>query len=191
MPRLFIGLEIPPLQRTALTLGQSGLPDTRWIELTDFHITLRFIGDVSPKQADTIVEALDSRDWTAPHIAFDGLAVFGKSKPKSLYARVVEDEALMRLAASLERMMQRLGLEPNPQKFTPHVTLARFRSAMRPEAVANYLDKSGPLAAPAFTPERFVLYSARESTGGGPYVAEEAFGFRAPSLSSFPPVTSA
>lgn len=177
MPRLFVGLEIPPSQRAALALGQSGLPETRWIEPTDFHITLRFIGDVSPKQADTIVEALDSREWTAPHIAFDGLAVFGKSKPRSLYVRVLEDARLMRLAASLERMMQQLGLEPNPQKFTPHVTLARFRSAVRPEAVADYFNKSGPLTAQPFTPTRFVLYSARESTGGGPYIAEEAFTF--------------
>lgn len=177
MPRLFIGLEIPPLQRAAIALRQSGLPETRWIEPTDFHITLRFIGDVTPKQADAIVEALDSKLWHAPHIAFDGLETFGKSKPKSLYAKVVEDEALMRLAASLERMMQSLGLPANGQKFTPHVTLARFRNAIQPIAVAHYLSQCAPLSAPPFRPKRFVLYSAKESTGGGPYVPEEAFEF--------------
>ncbi|MEL6737260.1 MAG: 2'-5' RNA ligase family protein, partial [Pseudomonadota bacterium] len=47
MPRLFTGLEIPSLQATSLHLVQGGVEGMRWIEPSDFHITLRFIGDVS------------------------------------------------------------------------------------------------------------------------------------------------
>lgn len=176
MSRLFTGIEVPATLRTWLSLLQSGLEGARWVEPSDLHLTLRFIGDVGPKQADAIVEALDERQWQAPVIRISGLAAFGGSKPTSIHARVEQDETLMRLQARQERLMQRLGLAPDGQKFTPHVTLARLKS-ISPEAVARYLGHNGGVTCEAFEPSSFVLYSARESRGGGPYHAEERFGF--------------
>lgn len=177
MPRLFTGLEIPPMLRTQLSFLQSGLDTVRWVEPGDFHITLRFIGDISPSGANAIYEALSSRDWQAPEIRLGELKSFGNSKPSSIYASVQESEKLLRLAASHERLMQRLGLPADGRKFTPHVTIARCRSATKPLAVARYLAENGNFSAPGFTPARFVLYSARDSTGGGPYKVEEAWDF--------------
>jgi 2'-5' RNA ligase len=54
------------------------------------------------------------------------------------------------------------------------VTLARLRGAGQ-TAVASYLAERGALVADAFTAERFVLYSAREGSGGGPYIVEAAY----------------
>jgi 2'-5' RNA ligase len=52
--------------------------------------------------------------------------------------------------------------------------LARLRGAGQ-AAIASYLATRGALVADAFTPERFVLYSAREGSGGGPYVVEAGY----------------
>jgi hypothetical protein len=41
--------------------------------------------------------------------------------------------------------------------------------------IAEYLGTRGGFAGPSFTAEGFVLYSARDSVGGGPYVVEEAY----------------
>ncbi len=46
---------------------------------------------------------------------------------------------------------------------------------MKPLDVARYLSERGFFVAPPFVAARFVLYSARESVGGGPYVIEEKF----------------
>lgn len=175
MPRLFTGLEIPPQLRTYLSFLQSGMDNVRWIEPGDFHITLRFIGDVSRRDAQMIVEALSSRSWVAPSVRLGELKAFGNSRPSSIYASVHEDERLNRLAATQERLMQRLGLPPDRRRFTPHVTIARLRGGAKPQAVANYLAAHGGFSAPSFQPARFVLYSARESTGGGPYVVEDSW----------------
>ena len=56
----------------------------------------------------------------------------------------------------------------------PHVTLARLRN-VGARAVAEYLASRGALAVEPFTAERFVLFSAREGSGGGPYVVEAAY----------------
>ena len=73
--------------------------------------------------------------------------------------------------------MQRLGLEPEGRKFTPHVTLARLRDSS-PHDVAEYLTTRGPVFGSSFKVSRFVLFSAKPKTGGGPYGIEEAFNLR-------------
>ncbi|MGI9354074.1 MAG: RNA 2',3'-cyclic phosphodiesterase [Rhizobiaceae bacterium] len=177
MPRLFTGLEIPQMLRTRLSFLQSGLDTVRWVEPDDFHITLRFIGDVTPNDANAICEALSSRDWHTPKVTLGELKNFGNSKPSSIYASIKDDEGLSRLAASHERMMQQLGLPSYGRKFTPHVTIARCRNATKPLTVARYLAENGGFSAPAFKPSRFMRYSARDSTGGGPYKVEETWDF--------------
>jgi len=87
----------------------------------------------------------------------------------------VEDcEPLMRLQRANERAARRAGLPPETRNFAPHVTLARLRGA-EPGAVANYLSAVGAFQAAPFLVEEFVLMSAREGSGGGPYVVEERF----------------
>ena len=67
-----------------------------------------------------------------------------------------------------------MRLRPDPRKFTPHITLARLRGA-RVDDVVKYLSARGNFQTNAFTVSRFVVMSSRESTGGGPYVTEEAY----------------
>lgn len=56
----------------------------------------------------------------------------------------------------------------------PHVTLARCRG-LAPGAVAHWLMLRGGPMRLSFEVERFVLYSSRDSVGGGPYVVEEDY----------------
>ena len=70
--------------------------------------------------------------------------------------------------------MRRIGIPPEPRKFTPHVTLARLRAASS-MAVADYLSSRGFFFSRRFEAQRFVLFSSRASTGGGPYVVEAAY----------------
>jgi RNA 2',3'-cyclic 3'-phosphodiesterase len=78
---------------------------------------------------------------------------------------------LMELQAEQERLFQRLGLEPEGRKFTPHVTLARLRDSSSRQ-VAEYLAARGHYRSSYFQVSRFVLFSSRSSVGGGPYVVE-------------------
>ena len=55
MPRLFTGLEIPDDIRESLSMLRGGLPGARWIDPENYHLTLRFIGDVDDVIAREIV----------------------------------------------------------------------------------------------------------------------------------------
>jgi RNA 2',3'-cyclic 3'-phosphodiesterase len=178
VPRLFTGLAVPPAIADALRAWQGGLPGARWIEPNDFHVTLRFIGDVDATTADDVVEALsEMRVRPALTVTLDGLGIFGGDRPRALYASVVPEAELTDLQAEQERLVRRAGVEPERRKFTPHVTLARLRRDATPEAAAMYLSQAPVFAPLTYTSDRVTLFSARDSTGGGPYVAEAEFPF--------------
>jgi len=174
MPRLFTGLELPETVAGQMALARGGLFGARWLAPEDYHITLRFVGDVDRRTAHDIAETLGGIRRPAAEVRFEGLSSFGGDKPRAIVARIRAEPALMELQAEQERRLRRVGVAPETRKFTPHVTLARLRR-VRPPAVADYLASRGTLAVEAFTAARFVLYSAREGSGGGPYVVEAAY----------------
>ena len=174
MPRLFSGLELPVAVVGQLALMRGGVLGARWLEPEDYHVTLRFIGDIDARTARDIDETLNDIRRPKALVSFEGLSWFGGDKPRAVVAKVKAEPALMDLQAEQERRLRRIGIEPETRKYTPHVTLARLRGAGQ-AAVANYLATRGVLIADLFTAERFVLYSARAGSGGGPYVVEAAY----------------
>ena len=174
MPRLFTGLELPDGVVGQLALMRGGVVGARWLEPDDYHITLRFIGDVDGGVPRDIAETLSDIRRPKALVRFEGLSWFGGAKPRAIVAKVKADPALVDLQAEQERRLRRIGIEPETRKYTPHVTLARLRGGGQ-AAVANYLAERGALIAESFTAQRFVLYSAREGSGGGRYVVEAAY----------------
>lgn len=179
MPRLFTALEIPADAALSLSLLRGGLPGARWIDVENYHITLRFIGDVDGPTADEVLGALDRVNREAFTVELTGIGAFGSRKPHSVWAGVRPSQQINALQAEIERICQRIGLPPDPRKFIPHVTLARLRGA-RTDEVAGYLSSRGNFSALPFQAGRFVLMSSRDSVGGGPYIVEEAYPFSMP-----------
>ena len=177
MPRLFTGLEIPSSAAMSLASLRGGLPGARWIDPENYHVTLRFMGDIDDRTADTVAELLAGIHRRPFDLAFEGLGAFGGNRPRAVYAAVKLTPALAELQAEQERLCRAAGLEPEGRKFTPHVTLARLRDA-RSHAVADYLAARGGFRLPSFHVSRFVLFSSKPSKGGGPYVVEEAYPLR-------------
>jgi RNA 2',3'-cyclic 3'-phosphodiesterase len=178
MPRLFTGLEIPLHVADSLAMMRGGLPGARWIGSENYHLTLRFIGDIDDALAHEIAGVLNRVHRDPFELRLDGLSSFGGRKPRALVAAAAPVPPLMELQAEQERLLRRLGLEPEGRKYTPHVTLARLRDSSSWQ-VADYLSARGHYRSASFTVSRFVLFSSRASVGGGPYVVEAAYPFAA------------
>ena len=174
MPRLFTALEIPRDAALSLSLLRGGLPGARWIDVENYHITLRFIGDVEGHVADEVANALDRVRRPEFMLNLSGVDAFGSKKPHSIYAGVSPSPELNALQGEIERICQRLRIPADPRKFTPHVTLARLRNPHIADVV-HYLSSRGNFSTMPFKVSRFVLMSSRDSVGGGPYVVEEAW----------------
>ena len=174
MPRLFTGVEIPPDVGQALATLRGGLPGARWIDPGNYHLTLRFIGDVDDDVAHEVASMLGRVKRGPFELHMEGLISFGGRKPRAVVASVAPAQALLDVQAEHERLMQRIGLEPEGRKFTPHVTLARLRESSS-QQVAEYLSARGYFRTSPFLVSRFVLFSSRASVGGGPYVVEAGY----------------
>ena len=174
MPRLFTGLEIPKAVGESLSLLRGGLPGARWIDPENYHVTLRFIGDVDDDIAQEIAWLLGKVRRKDFELRLDGLQSFGGHRPRAVIAAVAPSQSVMELQAEHERLLRRVGLDPEARKYTPHVTLARLRDTSSFE-VADYLSARAAFRSSPFSVSRFVLFSSRASVGGGPYVVEAAY----------------
>ncbi|HUC62838.1 MAG TPA: RNA 2',3'-cyclic phosphodiesterase [Alphaproteobacteria bacterium] len=175
MIRLFVGLELPEPMRQRLALLSGGLPGARWISPENFHLTVRFIGEVDGGRFEDIDAALARVKAPAFELTLEGVSTFEKaSKPHTLWVGVKRNDHLNALHAKVDRALIAAGLEPEGRKYSPHVTLARLKETARARlgtfVAANALFRCGPEPIGAF-----VLFSSFLSRGGSIYQVEARY----------------
>jgi 2'-5' RNA ligase len=187
MPRLFTGLEIPAELREEIARLKVPLPGGRWIEPENLHLTLRFVGDIDKPQAAEFAERLASIEIDAFELRLAGLGTFGGKEPRSIWAGVEDSPALEALARANDRAARAAGLPPDGHPFKPHVTIARIKYAT-PDEIARVLQRIGAFRSRPYFVSRFVLFSAKPKTGGGPYAVEEMFPLRGGEFADYPDI---
>ena len=133
MPRLFTALEVPRDAALSLSLLRGGIPGARWIDVENYHLTLRFIGDVDGHLADEIAHGLDRVHRPSFDLLLSGVGAFGSRKPHAIYAAARPSPELTALQAEIDRICTRAGAPSDQRKFVPHVTLARLRNERKVE----------------------------------------------------------
>ena len=111
----------------------------RWVSPEHLHLTLQFLGDITPAGVVGAAEAAGAAAGAdAPFaITFAGLGAF----PSAAAARVVwvgvarGADRLTALAKSLARALRDRGFSLDARPFAPHLTLARVRGTGRPPDV--------------------------------------------------------
>ena len=110
MPRLFTAIEIPEEIGDRLAMLRGGLPGARWIDRENYHLTLRFVGDIDMDVAEEIAHGLARVRRSPFPIRLDMVGSLGTRKPHAIVARVAPSPALAELQAEQERLIQRIGL---------------------------------------------------------------------------------
>lgn len=175
MIRLFAAIAIPTQIGEGLVRRQQGLPGARWRPTEAFHITLRFFGEISERQADDLDAELAAVSGSALTLKLEGVGAFDDGGiPHAVWAGVPEDPALKRLAARCETAARRAGLPPDRRAWRPHVTLAYLRAA-EPPRVAAWIQGHNLLKSPPFRVSSFGLYSSRLSSEGAAYRLERSY----------------
>ncbi|HWA02710.1 MAG TPA: RNA 2',3'-cyclic phosphodiesterase [Rhizomicrobium sp.] len=172
--RLFVALTLPDAVAASLAALQSGVPGARWQAREQLHLTLRFIGDADGRDAAAIDDALSGFSESRFELRLKGVGEFGGNSPRALWAGVEASAPLLHLARKIEIALQRVGLEPEQRRFTPHVTLARLRGAPRGRVMDFLVDHALYASAP-FEVGGFVLFSSRLASGGSIYVPERTY----------------
>ena len=191
MYRLFVGLSLPEAIRDQLSFLQHGLPSARWIDPENYHLTLRFIGEVDRHTAADIDGTLQRIDTPAFEFCLSGLDVFGQSrKARALYSRADSAAELFHLQGKIESAVVRAGQPPEPRKFSPHVSLARFRTTP-PDRIQSFVERNGLFRAGPVAVDRFILFESHMGKGGSVYEELADYPLRSePHVSSVAPDAS-
>jgi 2'-5' RNA ligase len=180
MPRLFVALDLPEQVRLRLQILSGGVPGAHWVRPESLHLTLRFIGEVDGGTGRDIDDALMSISPPGFDLALAGVGAWeSKGRANALWVGVDKNPALNHLQAKIESALVRIGLEPEPRKFAPHVTLARLKDAPA-SRIGTFLGEHGLFRLEPFRVERFVLYSSFLSRSGAIYTPEALYPLRAP-----------
>jgi RNA 2',3'-cyclic 3'-phosphodiesterase len=152
MLRLFVGIALPPEIKLRLSLLCTGVPGARWVDPGNYHLTLRFIGEVDEGTAEDIDAALAQIRARRFELVLAGVGQFGE---RMLWVGVDKSPALLHLRDKVESALVRQGLPPETRRYAPHVTLARLKGAAEPRLQAylqeHALYRSAPIAVARFS----------------------------------------
>lgn len=170
--RLFIALALPDQVREELTRLQRGLRDAKWVAPENFHLTLRFLGELEGTEAGDVDAALSAIRLPSFPLRLEGVGVFGEGrKTRALWAGVSPSGDLMRLQSKVVRAVEQSGQPPETRKFKPHVTLARFNGASTRD-IGRYLEENSLFRSADFMVRNIVLYSSFRASQGAIYRVE-------------------
>ncbi len=176
--RLFVGLELPwEARRRLAMLGGAGIrgggiAGARWVPMENYHLTLRFIGEVPAYRAEEIDEALAALRAKRLSMELAGVGTFAKGgRDTTLWVGVTRNPALEHLAGKVETALQRAGLAPERRRFAPHVTLARLDNAA-PDKLAGFVQAHNLFRAGPIEVDHFTLFSSQLGKEAAVYTPE-------------------
>lgn len=184
--RCFVALPVAPAVRRALAATQAVLrragADVSWVAEDNFHLTLKFLGEIDETAAATLKALLadDLGRRPRPRLHYAGLGAFPeRGAPRIVWAGCSGDvAALSDLAAAAERAAATIGVPPERRAFTPHLTLGRVRSSRGQAALRATIERHARAEFGADAPAAAVLYRSILTPDGPVYepLAELPFG---------------
>jgi 2'-5' RNA ligase len=147
--RLFIAIQPPEDVKTAIEKAQAELRRAasggrvRWTTREQFHLTLKFLGDVDSQRTETLAEALRGacRGFAPMLLRAEGVGFFpDPRRPRVVWGGVNEGRDQLRaLQVAVEAASRDFSVQAPEKSFTGHITLGRVKEIRRPEveALAN------------------------------------------------------
>lgn len=167
MHRLFVAIRPPRAILDQLLDMMGGVPNSRWQDQEQLHLTLRFVGEVDRHRAEDVAAALGAVHHPPFEICLSGVGTFSKRGKGTLWAGVAPQDALKSLHKKIDQACLRAGIAPDLRAYHPHVTIARIGRDTGP--LEPFLERWAGLSSPAFPVDSIQLYESRLGSHGASY----------------------
>jgi RNA 2',3'-cyclic 3'-phosphodiesterase len=133
--RAFIAVELPLEIRQTVCTATSKMRNkigalVRWVPMENMHLTLKFLGDVSPSNVEMLSGMLRAETdlFDCFDLRLNGIGSFPSLKrPRVLYIGIQAPAVLESLQRGIESASRRVGYESEERGFSPHLTIGRVK----------------------------------------------------------------
>ena len=117
--------------------------DLKLVEPKNIHITVRFLGSMNPEMVEKVYAAMKNVKFTPFNIQLTGLGVFPTTNyPRVVWAGITDGaDQLKSIFEQLEPQIHDLGFAPDPNGFSPHLTIARVRSGANKQRLVDLVQR--------------------------------------------------
>ncbi|MEM3881560.1 MAG: RNA 2',3'-cyclic phosphodiesterase [Candidatus Bathyarchaeia archaeon] len=115
--------------------------DVKLVEPQNIHITLRFLGNITPAMIEKVFEEMKQIQFTPFNVQIKCIGVFPDLRyPRVVWAGITEGaDQLKSIFSQLEPRLRGLGFAPDSKGFSPHLTIARVRSGRNKAQLAKFI----------------------------------------------------
>jgi 2'-5' RNA ligase len=142
--RLFVAISLPEKVKASIERAQAELryalpdPGVRWTRPGQFHLTLKFLGNVPVDGLERLALAVQRvcAGFPALRLRAQGVGAFPSVKsPRVIWAGVQDCEGILpKLQPAIDAAVREFTAETAEGQFMGHVTLGRARGLKRPQA---------------------------------------------------------
>ena len=148
MKRIFIAVEIVPgkefISIFSLLSKMFENERVKWVEQSNIHITLAFLGDIRIDLIQTISGMLEKKCGGSGsfELFLRGLGLFKNMKdPRIIWAGIDSSEKLVTLHRTILTGLGECGIKIEERLFEPHITLGRIRELKNPELIRKFIEE--------------------------------------------------
>ncbi len=127
-----------------------------WTRAENWHVTIRFLGEVSHKQLAVMIEEARrlAREVAPGGMHIKKLANFPRAESTVVALHIHSNLILNSLVTQLDEAAMRVGIAKDKRRFRPHITLGKFNSEAAPLTPVKFEHFDIPFA-------EFVLYESK------------------------------
>lgn len=175
MLRLFVAVDVPDDIRILMCGMGGSIPGARPVPAEQLHLTLKFLGDTDGGQLPAIEQGLAEIVCAPFTVCLKGVGHFPpRGNPRVLWAGIEPAAEVTSLRNQVEKKLAAAGIERDPRKFAPHITLARLKNSPL-SRVTQFLAGNSLFATPPFTISEFHLYHSSLSAKGAVHTVLASF----------------
>ncbi len=177
MIRSFIAIELPDDVKNEIGKISNRLkgeiPGVKWVKSANIHLTIRFLGSVTPSKIEEIKNNLP--DYLTDVFPFELYLKGAGAFPNTKRARVIwmglggDMQPLRHLYEKVSRFLMKLGFPSENRLFSPHLTMGRIKNKIPQKIIEKSLNSLVGYKGRNFGVNELVLFKSELRPEGARY----------------------
>ncbi|MCS7134266.1 MAG: RNA 2',3'-cyclic phosphodiesterase [Candidatus Pacearchaeota archaeon] len=142
--RCFIAIEISEKAKEELLRVQKefkGIIEGKFVEKENFHLTLKFLGEVSNYEINQLKQELRKIRFNKFIAKLGSIGYFTPSFARVLWVSLEPKDNFVELHEKVESLLRNFNIKKEKRKFMPHVTIARIKNIKKKEKFFEKIEK--------------------------------------------------